>query len=192
MPFVPGLRDTIVQSLYDTEVIPAAGVTSLRFFTGPVGTQFQTAGIRAKVKADTNMTLSGQLPNPYTHRVYAVRWAFQWNVVRADAIIAVNNAAYIFEVGAKSFLEMPARSIPGGNNLYTMPFFRSDAAATDITVSANGWPSADNVFKLGRAPVLLSPTENFNVRFEWPAAQAVSVNCFITQYLDGVLRRGAQ
>lgn len=188
MPFVPGLRDTIVQPLYDSEQIPAAGTTSLRFFSVPLGQNFQS-GLRAKAIGDTNMTLAGQLPNPYTHRVYGFRMQFLFNLVRADAIVAVNTAGFEFNVGAKPFLQIPARSIPGGNGLFGA---HGETLAAASSAMANGWPSADNIYKIGRQPLTLSPTENFNVVMTWPAVQALSAATTVTVYLEGVLRRGAQ
>jgi hypothetical protein len=188
MPFVPGLRDTIVQPLYDSEQIPMAGTTSLRFFTVPLGQNFQS-GLRAKTIGDTNMTLAGQLPNPYTHRVYGFRLAFLWNIPQADIVIAINTAGFEFNVGAKPFLQVPARTIPGGNGVYG---FYTQAAAATAAILNNGWPSSDNIYKIGRQPQTLSPTENFNIVMTWPAVQALSAAQTVTVYLEGVLRRGAQ
>lgn len=189
--FVQGLRDVIIEPRYDTQQIPAAGTTLLTFFATPQGSGTSVfGGTGAKNGVDTNMTLAGQLPNPYTFTVYGFRLQLAMNVVQADAIIAINAALFTFTVGSKPFLTVPARTIPGGNSIFGSANLTAGAGTQMV---GNGWPVLNNTFNIGRYPIVLSPTENFNATLTWPnGVQALSAATNVTCYLDGVLKRGAQ
>lgn len=201
MPFLPQVRDTIIEPRYDTVGIPAAGAVQLTFFAVPLGqgqTAYAGAGV-AKTYSDTNMELAGQLPNPYTFTVLGIRLGFTWNITLADLKLAINGASFQLIVGAKPFLRAPARTIPGGNGPFGAVAVATAAVAADNNVLNNGWPSMQNGFSLGKKPLVLSPTENFQALLIWPLAQAVTttipggfVGLPVTIYLDGLLRRAAQ
>ena len=62
---VPGLLDEDTQPLYDRETYTSGTTTRIRFFTVPLG----QAG---KTFVHTNMTLSGELPQPQSFRCYGI------------------------------------------------------------------------------------------------------------------------
>ncbi len=194
MAFVKGIRNKTVQPLYDSVIYAAAGQVLLRFFAVPVGQGVTAVGPGAGPKhlGDTNMQLAGTLQNPYQQWVYGFRMATAWNIPRADLVLAFNAAAFVFTVGAKPFLEIPARNLPAGNGPYLSGVARTDAAATDVVAATSGEPKVDNCFKIGREPVHLTPTESFNAELRWAAVQALSAAASLTLYLDGVQYRGAQ
>lgn len=188
--YVQQIRDVIAEPRYDTVGVPAAGTTGLTFYAIPLGQGATSFGAGTKTYADTNMELAGQLPNPYTFTCLGFRLAFPWNLAPADLQLIINGAVFALFIGAKPFLRVPARTIPSGNG----PFFSgSVAAAATAAFCTSGWPHMGNAFAIGKKPLVLTPTENFQVTLTWPGgAQAISALTPITIYLDGLLRRGAQ
>lgn len=188
--YVEQIRDTIAEPRYDTVPLPAAGSTQLTFFALPLGQGATAFGAGSKTYADTNMELAGQLPNPYTFTILGMRLAFAWNFPNADLQVAINGCVFGLFIGAKPFLRVPARTIPSGNG----PFVSGNGVAgLTQTVANSGWPHMANGFAIGRKPLVLTPTENFQVQLSWPGGvQAVSAIAPLTVYLDGILRRGAQ
>lgn len=190
--YVEQIRDTIAEPRYDTVALPAAGSVQLTFFALPLGQGVTAFGAGTKTYADTNMELAGQLPNPYTFTIMGFRLAFPWNVPAADLVLAINGAVFSLFIGAKPFLRVPARTIPSGNGAFISTNAGSTAAA-NVSSATSGWPHMANGFAIGRKPLVLTPTENFQVTLSWPGGlQVIGAQTFITIYLDGVLRRGAQ
>lgn len=190
MGYVEGLKDVILQPLYDTVPYAAAGQTQLTFFQVQLGAGTTAFGTGAKSLADTNMTLAGQLPAPQTFTIYGFRLQTPWNIPFLDLNIMLNGCVFELLIGTKPFLQVPARNIPAGNG----PFFSgSVAAAATNNGAVSGWPVMSNRFAIGEKPVKLNSTENFQVTLKWPGGvQAISALSSITLYLDGILKRSAQ
>jgi hypothetical protein len=189
---VRGLRDTIAQPLYDTVPLAAAGATKLTFFAVPLGQGTTAFGTGAKHLGDTNMDLAGQLAAGYAFQLQGFRFALPWNIPIADLILAFNGAVFRFFVGSKPFLQVPLRTVPSGNGAFVSTNAGSTATA-NVASGTSGWPSMQNGFSIGRKPLILGATENFQVTLEWQGGvQAISAQTFITIYLDGYLGRPVQ
>lgn len=199
---VPGVWEDILQPIYDTVTIPAAGTNLLTFFALPLGqgqSSFGAAGV-TKTYADTNLNLASQLPAGFSLQVLGLRMQFPWLVTMADVQSAFNGAVLEFEVGAKVFLRIPAQCIPAGNGPAGIAF--QAAAATDALIN-NGWPDVRNALGMSRKPLLLSPTSNFSVRISWPSGLgsgavttaivgAAVAGLPVRLYIDGIQKRPAQ
>ena len=200
--FIEQIRDTIAEPRYDTVTVPTTGTQLLTFFAQPIGQGTTNwGGTGAKNLADTNMELAGQLPNPYTFTVFGLRMLFPWNVTLADVQLAFNGCVFTLTIGAKPYLRVPARMIPAGNGPVGSIFANSDMAAPVRQLLNNGWPSNSNSFSIKGKPLVLSPTENFQVTLTWPSAAVAVTTTIATQAtaglpvtvaLDGILRRSAQ
>ena len=184
------LQDVIAQPLYDTVTLPAVGATKLTFFAVPLGQGTTSFGTGAKHLGDTNMDLAGQLPSGFGFKMMGIRLATPWNFLNIDAAIYINGAVLRLFIGAKEFLKVPARTIPAGNG----PFITgTGVAAVGQTAFNSGWPSMQNGFAIGRKPLDLGPTENFQATLEWQGGvQAISALVPLTMYLDGFLGRPVQ
>ena len=68
--------EVIRQSLYDSNIYPAAGTGQLTFFAVQKGQGVGFGGF-AKTLSDTNMTLSGQIPTNQSFLVKTVAFIFQ-------------------------------------------------------------------------------------------------------------------
>jgi hypothetical protein len=84
---------------------------------------------------------------------------------------------------------IPAGAGPAGN---------AGAAAT--AVASHGWPALANAFMIGRKPLELQQTQNFNVTLNWTTIQPVTTTVNgqaaaglpVRLYLDGFLKRIVQ
>jgi hypothetical protein len=191
---VQGIRDILVQPLYDTMNLLAAGSVQLTFFQIPVGGVVPAGttalgGGGAKTLSDTNMDLAGQLPAGFAFQLNGFRLAFTWNVPPPDVRIGINTAVFRFTVGQKDFLRVPARSLPSGNGPVVTG---SPTLAATAVVATSGWPHMANNFGIKGKPLILQNTENFAAFLQWPAVQAISAATFITIYLDGYYGRPVQ
>jgi len=184
--------DIIVEPRYDTNFIPAAGTQQILFFTQPVGQGTSVwATASSKTIADTNMDLAGQLAAGYNFVILGFRLMPSFNLTVADATLALNGAAFVFTIGSKDYLRVPARTVPAGMG----PF------ASTTGVVGHGWPAIQNGFSISRQPLDLAQTQNFSARLVWPGGgQAVTTTMAggttvgaaglpITIYLDGFLKR---
>ncbi|MGH9181295.1 MAG: hypothetical protein ACRDY5_06230 [Acidimicrobiales bacterium] len=189
------MLDVIVEPRFDTNFIPTAGSQLIQFFANPVGTGTSVwATASAKTIADTNMDLAGQLAAGYNFIILAFRLTPSFNCTIADATLALNGAAFIFTIGSKDYLRVPARTIPAGAGQ-----FIGGAGAT--TTAGLGWPALANNFSIAKQPLELSQTQNFSARLVWPGGgQAVTTTMAggttvgaaglpITCFLDGYLKR---
>jgi hypothetical protein len=201
--------EVIRQSLYDFQAYAAAGVAQQVFFTTPAGTA-------AKTRASTNMTLAGQLPAPQRFLVQAIEvyffpgsqpgvgpvadaidsfvndvWRFYAN---GDGAGVFNPAFLQLFIGSKAYLEeAPLIRFP--------PFGRLDgfaASSTSTTLAAALFTRTSYATAAGRPyivdpPVLLEPTQNFNVSLNWPVTvQAVTTLARVGVVMDGVIVRNSQ
>jgi len=192
---MPTVLDVIVEPRYDTNFIPAAGSQLVPFFSLPVGQGVSVwATASAKTLADTNMDLAGQLAAGYNFVILGFRLLPSFNMTIADATLSLNGAVFIFTIGSKDYLRVPARTIPAGAGQ-----FIGGAGATGTA----GWglPTLRNGYSIAKQPLELAQTQNFNARLAWPGGgQAVTtsmaggttagaVGLPITCVLDGFLKR---
>jgi hypothetical protein len=189
------ILDVIVQPLYDTNWIPAAGVQQILFFTQPIGQGVSAfAAASTKTYADTNMTTAGSLPAGYNFILAGFRLLPDFAMTVADATLALNGAVFVFTVSSKDYLTVPARTIPAGAGVY-------GGGATAGPMTTWGMPQIQNAYKVGSQPMELAQSQNFGVALRWPGGgQQVTttlagrttggaVGLPITVVLDGVLKR---
>ncbi|HLB37475.1 MAG TPA: hypothetical protein VJL31_12965 [Gemmatimonadales bacterium] len=206
-----GLLDVIVEPRYDTATITAPGTLALSYFTVPVGqglSAFAGAGV-AKSYSDTNMDLAGQLPAGYNFDILGFRvmpcfWiggsvgAAQVTGKIQDANTWSHGGLFTFTIGSKPFLRVPIDTIPAGMG---PAGFGSSFTAEFGGAQSHGVPSLDNSFKIGRQPLTLSQTQNFNVVLSWPlvvanttqfAAHQPAAGIPVRVFMDGFLKRIVQ
>ena len=204
----PGEYEGTRQTLYDFQAYPAAGTTSLNFFQVPQGQSGKTI-------ADTNMETAGTLPAPKHFLVQSIELFFQ----PADDPVTVNNAsddedavvpnytndllkfanggALDFFIGSKSYLqEAPLGRFPPKTKLRNA-FAASLQSRQAVNADSHNQVTMDYSAMDGRPyfinpNILLTPTQNFNVKLEWPTAVAVSGNARVGVVLDGILYRLSQ
>lgn len=194
---VSEMLDVIVEPLYDTNFIPTAGTAGpLAFFAIPRGqgtSVFATAS--TKTLADTNMDLAAQLPAGFNFRVLGFRIVPSFNITVADATLALNGAVFVFTIGAKDFLRVPARLLPAGVGV----------VSATTTVASLGMATMQTGYTVGKKPFDLASSQNFGVTIQWPggAGQAVTTTMAggttagaaglpLTVVLDGFKYRYAQ
>jgi hypothetical protein len=195
-----GEYEGIRQTLYDFQAYAQGGQTSLTFFQVPQGQS-------SKTLFDTNMEVAGSLPAPKHFLVQSIEIYFfpSTNPVSFDAtgdyqiptfandMYTVYKSGWLnFFIGSKSYLtEAPIGRFPPKTKLETEFAF---ALATQTAANGVG---ADYASWTGRPyfvdpPVLLTPTQNFNVTLNWPTAVTVTGTSRIGIVLDGVLYRLSQ
>ena len=183
---VPGMMEQISQPLYDIQLYPAAGATSLTFFQTPVGGQL---GGATRTLADTNMRAAGALPQPQQFLLQAlqIEWypgqtaaPYQYLGVasatgQVEDFVGVFNGKGWLEIliGSKTYLDLgplikfPPRSAVG-----------LDAAASNASIAAASQSlQIVNTFSRGPLwhvnPMLIPPMQNFSVTLNWPTAVAL-------------------
>lgn len=191
--------EVVRQTLYDFQQYPSAGSTQLIFFQVPQGQS-------SKTKADTNMEIAGSLPAPKRFLVQAIEVYFfpSPNPSAAGAAAGIDNftndvwaffkSGFLdFFIGSKSYItEAPVGRFP--------PYGKLDgwAGMSDAsTAGANLFARTSYASVAGRPyivdpPVLLEPTQNFNVTLNYPTAVSVSGNGRVGIVLNGVLVRNSQ
>ena len=197
--------EAIKQSLYDFQAYQAAGVSTLTFFSTPVG--------GTKTLSDTNLTLAAQLPKNQEFLVQSIEVVFHPSTPTvaaampsffgAQAAQVLINDAYIFgrsgnltlTIGSKPYLqEAPLGRFPQKAR------FDLSAALADATTAAAALQTRTGFgFWTGRpylldpAPLLLPENQNFSVSLNWPeGAQAISNPARIGVILDGIMYRRSQ
>lgn len=196
----PGQLEVLRQSLYDFQAYAQAGQAQLSFFQVPVG----QAG---KTKADTNMTLAGQLPSGQQFLAQSLEvYFFPGTIIPGVGPVAnlidgfVNDVWAVykggwleFTVGSKVYLtEAPIGRFP--------PKTRLDGWASEngnTTAAAALYTRTSYATPAGRPyPVdpyiLLESTQNFTVQLNWPVAVAVTNAGRIGVIIDGLLIRNSQ
>lgn len=194
-----GVAEVIRQSLYDSQVYPAAGVAgNLTFFQNPIGAGVSSSpgnAANSKTIADTNMTLAGQLPAPQGFWIQSIEVDFQpgsttgasWSIVNPAVTTPTFTAAAIggpigdvnafysggqltLTIGTKPYLqEAPLLYFPPKCR------FELDAALSGITNATSNVQQLSKL-KAGGRPYILEPglplmtSQNFNVSLFWPSA----------------------
>lgn len=198
----PGQLEVIRQTLYDFQAYAQAGQTQLSFFQVPIG-----QGAVPKTKADTDMTLAGQLPAGQQFLVQSMEVYFFPGTILpgvgpvanlidgfVNDVWAIYKGGYLeFTVGSKVYLtEAPIGRFP--------PKTRLDGWASEngnTTAGAALYTRTSYAVPAGRPYpidpyILLESTQNFNVQLNWPAAVAVTNIGRIGVVLDGLLIRNSQ
>lgn len=195
-----GQIEGIGASLYHYQAYAAAGQNQLTFFQTP-------AGQGGLTKADTNMEGAGFLPSPKRFLVQGIEiyyWPGSVPSPAQGAVVANNiNDAYKvmqtgwldFYIGSKSYLtEAPISRMPPSTGLSGI---EAIAAATTGAAAA-GTVNVVDYARFGGSPyrlnppILLVPTQNFNVTLNWPALVTTAVAGKIGIVLKGILYRNSQ
>lgn len=206
-----GQVEVVRQSLYDYQIYAQAGQPQLSFFANPIGqgTTSHPGSAGPKTRADTNMTLPGQLPAPIKYLVRSIELDFLPGVepslgYAANAPSAFVNDLYnvgrsgylVFTIGSKDYLiEAPLHKFPPKTRFRTNSS-QSDAttaAAAQFSQTASGyWDGRAYVLD---APLYLESTQNFSITLNWPNAVALAAadtTARIGVILDGLLYRLSQ
>ncbi len=199
----PGQEEVIRQSLYDFQAWGAsgAGVTQYSFFQVPVGQS-------SKTKADTNMTNAGMLPNPQKFLVQSLEVFFfpGGEIARilsaatdidtwSDDIEAFyHGVAYLeLTIGTKPYLtEAPMVRFPPKTRI------KGNFAVAETAAATNGhyfdMSSAEGRPYFLTPPLLIPPTQNFQVTINFPTALTLpsATDARLGIVMDGLLYRSSQ
>lgn len=194
----PDQIEAIKASLYDFQPYAAAGQTQLSFFQTPKG------GASGKTLADTNMTAAGSLPAPISFLVQSIEiYFFPLNGISATGEVVASNWNDVYTIAKSGWLELFIGSKPYLDEAPLIKFpprcgIAGVGALSDTTTAA-----ADRVSKIDYAsfggepydlkpPILLVPTQNFEVTMNWPALVPITVAGRIGVQLGGILYRNSQ
>lgn len=219
----PAMSEALRQSLYDFQIYPAAGANFLTFFQSQIG-QGITSAIGAaagtnKTKADTNMTLAGQLSNGLVQLVESIEVMFYPGSVSTantytvdtltfflaaasavptaqldDANVFYRSGSLTFTVLAKPYLtEAPLSRFPPKTNIEIQGAIASNSATT-AEVGFGAAFAAGRPYFLEPIGVTLQSTMNFNVTLEWPGLVPMTsgFNARVGVILDGFQGRASQ
>lgn len=195
----PDQIEAIKQSLYDSQTYAALGQTQLIFFQQPKG------GAAGKTLQDTNMTGAGALPAPQSFLVETIEIFLFPNLdistVDAGALSVSEFANDVYDVARFGYLEFFIGSKPYLDEAPLLKFPPRAGLSTGFASSAVA-PAAgslkDNYASFGgpiyalMPPILLVPTQNFEVTLNWPTAIPLSTTAKIFINLGGILYRNSQ
>jgi len=201
--------DAVVNPLYDTNNIVAAGALVLNYFALPIGqgvTAFAAAG--TKSISDTNMLLSGQLSAGYNFDLLGFRIQPQFNIGNIAGMLPTNDphtwsfgCVFTFTIGSKIYCQVPADTVPAGCGVAGAQFgIATGVAVTGGSVTSHGVPHISNAFMIGKKAQRLAQNMAFGATLTWPVVVA---NTSVTPtaaadgipvriYLDGYLYRPVQ
>jgi hypothetical protein len=196
----PGDIEGVKSSLYDFQSYATAGTTQMTFFQVPIGQS-------SKTKYDTNMEVAGSLPAPKRFLIERIEIYFYpgsaisysgasvaTRLGQADDCYNIAKSGYLdLFIGSKSYLtEAPIGRFPPTVGL---------KAETSVAIGSGGAgvlgydyaTFAGQPYNL-MPPILLVPTQNFNVTLNWPTAVATPSgnNARIGIVLKGILYRNSQ
>lgn len=195
----PDQVEALKWSLYDTLAYAAAGQSQLQFFQVPKGQS-------GKTFAQTNMTAAGLLPAPQSFLIQTIElFFFPGEVIStygpAAASSFVNDTYKFFSqpawlelyIGSKAYLdEAPLLKFPPKNGLSGFSALSDTTTAAASGQSQIGYASGGGqVYELN-PPILLVPTQNFNVTLNWPALVTVTNAASVVCNLGGILYRNSQ
>jgi hypothetical protein len=199
-------------ALYDSNSYPTTGISSLSFFTQPVGQGTGWTGVGAKTLSDTNMDLAGQLPANKAFLIQSVEvilWPSTPSVsgalpsaYGAGAVAASVNDSYVFRrsgnfkltIGSKDYItEAPLSVFPQKSS------FEVSGALSDATTAAASQQSRLAYANVKGRPYFVDPnimlisTQNFGVTLAWPEGlQVINNAARVFIRLDGILYRKSQ
>lgn len=217
-----GEPEVIWNPLYDYQLYPTAGQTTLTFFALPIG-QGITSSLGAVVGTtktihDTNMQLAGQLPAPQgfqiesveirvipgavsTANTFTLGQPSQGAAVAALAVTAqLNDAKTIYEsgvlrlfIGSKDYLVYgPLGYFPPKTHFKQDGALATNSATTFEVATVNGYEEGQPFFM--EVPIALTANMNWNVTLSWPGVVATpsGFNARIGVVLNGWLFRNSQ
>lgn len=213
---VPNSVERVRASLYDSLTYLGAGQAQLLFFQVAKGSGFAVGSATApKTLADTNMQASGLLPSPFNFLVQTIELFFFPGLSGTVTYVPGNPATTAatvgnfvndvhnfsqggwldFFIGSKSYLdEAPLAKFPPRQAL-TVAFGAADhttLAASSLTTL--NYAALGGVPYVLAPPILLTPTQNFNVSLNWVTAVALpsTFPAKVTCSLNGILYRLSQ
>lgn len=198
-------------SLFDSAAYAAAGVTTLAFFSLPVG-QGTGFGGGTKTYSDTNMTNAGMLPAAQEFLIKNIDVSFYPTTPTvaaqmpaafgAQAIAQIVNDAYIFGRSGNLALQIGSKNYAADGPLMKFPprtHFHLDAALSDVSSTA---ASLQSRIAFGHAAgshyainpnIYLISNQNFGVTLAWPeGVQAITNPARVFVTMDGLLYRQSQ
>lgn len=163
--------ERIVEALYDYQTYATAGGTSFTFFQQPNGQS-------GKTLADTNMTLAGQLPQGQAFLVTGIEVPI-FSGAATDGAAGVGQLEDINALYKAGFLTLTIGTKPYTQDaplgVFAQSFGVGGVSALSTTVATTtivhevarvvGAP-----YSLGAAPLLLTPSVNFNVQVGFSTA----------------------
>lgn len=189
------LPEDLWQPLYDRVNYPAAGATTLSFFSAPKGTSATliTAGAaaaRTKTQRDTNLENQNVVPTKM-FKFVGISIAFLHLAAgtlanSADRDSIRNNGYLSFRIVDKDILFLPLVAIPELN-----PIIATSTTATDSTINSIAGGGGNNVpmYKFP-IPITLNPYENFSVNLIFDGGTTTITNTLdIALLLQGFMRR---
>lgn len=204
-----GQYEGIRQSLYDFQTYAAAGQTSLSFFQVPVGQGGKTI-------ADTNIEVSGTLPQPKHFLVESIEVYLYPGVDIAnlqsggagtvtetefsnDIYAVAQSGSLNYFIGSKTYLEeaplnrFPPKVCLKTDAAYAFQQKQTAAADSEIAFTFDYGTFSGRPYFINPATLLI-PTQNFKVSLNWPAAVALpsGQDARIGVVLDGILYRQSQ
>lgn len=204
--------EAIRQSLYDSQAIAAAGVTTQTYFALPVG-QGTGFGGGVKTLSDTNMLAPGAMPANQEFLIESVEVSFfpttptvaaqMPAAFGAQAISQIINDSYIFYRAGNLLLTIGAKGYLQEGPLLRFPpkaYFELHAALADVSSTAASLQSRIAFANARGRPYMLKPAnlrlvsnQNFSATLNWPeGVQAITNPARIFVILDGVLYRRSQ
>lgn len=217
-----GQAEVIRQSLYDSLLLPGAGITSLTFFQTPVGQGITSAlgatATTVKSLFDTNMALGGQLPSGLSQMVESIEVAFYPGSV---------STANTFTIDTLSFFLAVASAVPTAQADDAWAFYQSGLLEFNVlqknylreapimrfppkcgielsgAIASNSATTSEvgfvNARATGRAyylepPISLQPATNFEITLRWPGLVPLisGFNARVQVILDGYAMRASQ
>lgn len=217
----PNQSEVIRQRLFDFQLYPAAGVTSLNFFSLPIGQGQGTAPVTAagtpKSKSDTNLTNANTLPSGKEFKIESIEVVFLPGSVSTantftpaypiftgvtEGTIEALFARDLYAIYNSGLLELNILD----KNYLSEPLLKSfppktvwELQASVATATASADLVAANAVVTGRPyyiepTISLQPAVNFGVVLSWPGAVATpsTFNGRIGVILDGYVLRASQ
>lgn len=218
----PAQSEIIRNRLYDFNLYPAAGISSLTFFAQQVGqgiTSAQGATVGSgKTLSDTNMQLAGQLPNGQmyvvesievlflpgsvsTANTYTPASVYAFAAVAAASIgAAVNDVNLILQTGQldfnilnKNYLREPMLMAFPPKAMIDLTAAVGTNSATTSLVSAQLAKATGRPYYID-PKISIRPAVNFEVKISWPGVVATpsTFNGRMGVLFDGGFMRASQ
>lgn len=148
----------------------------------------------SKTKAKTNMSQSRRLPAPEAFSVFGIRIFWSPNVLLADLVNVMNNFAFEFYLGQKSYQLGPLWYFAAGAGIDGLA--TTTAATTTITAYSNGSPVRESMHKLA-LPIVIENQMTFWAQLVGTSTTLTTsanggTGLTMTVLLDGFYARGVQ
>jgi hypothetical protein len=148
-PIQSDIGEEIIEPLWDYSATAIATLTVLQtLFAVPIGGSYTPIGGAAflKTRWHTNLKSPGQLPNPDMFLFQAISVTPDPRTTPNDMARFLFQELVTFYIGDKDvrYVELAPIFMPGGGGI-----FLAGVPANSAYMSANGWPSALNFYRLG-------------------------------------------